>query len=985
MEASIPWTEAGWPDNMTLRLISTRVALAAILAFSQKPGLALGADTVTSSTPPLKTRSVFFTDQHRRLAHDNVRDHNWAAEFRDLMTALAEPWMKYSDNELSDIMFGPAIPRSWMVYSDGKCPACKADVPMYTWIIDAFKHPWKVQCPHCKEFFPKNDFQAFYKSGLNQHEIFEPQRADRKLLFNAEHPDADDPLHTFGVDDGTGFVQGKDRWRFIGTYLIYGQWKQLIVGGVRNLAAAYVVTEDIKYAHKAGILLDRVADIYPTFDFSTQGFVYEKQGAAGYVSAWHDACQEIYDLTLAYDQIFDAISRDEPLHKFLAEKSAQRKLTNRKTTFTEIQRNIEERIFRDTLGNPAKIHSNFPRREVAQAVIKTTLDWPASREEVYAELEKVIQKSVAVDGTTGEKGLTGYACFTLHGLATMLQLYDTLDPDFLRQAMERNPPLKKTFRFHIDTWCFGQYYPLVGDCGEFAQRISHYVAIPFPDLRPKKSDASSGRKGNNPGDSVASAPSLVSMHGLFWKLYKLTNDESYAQVLHLANRKSTSGLPRDPFVRDPQEAQRTVAEIVQRRGTLPQSGSVNEQEWHLAILKSRRQKDPRAIWLHYDSGSKRNHAHFDGMNLGLFAKGLDLMPDFGYPPVQYGGWSSPRAAWYKRTVAHNTVAIEGNNHAIADGRTTLFADGETLQAVRATCPEMAGSRQFERTAALVNVSESDCYVVDVFRVEGGTSHTKFMQSHFGSVTPSGLDLKPAPEYGHGSIMRNMQSDKSPQTGWQVDWKVEDKHHYLPREKQVRVRYTDFTSGAEAMLGEGWVSVGGYNARGEAWIPRVMTHRTAAHAPLSSTFVSIIEPYETSAPIRSARRLPLTADDGKEFSDQNVALELTMRNGQKELFVAMDSENALGSEPSLKTSAAHVKESGLVTNAELCHLRLDADGKVNHIALCRATQLSFPSLVLKLRQPEELTEIALRGNQATIISGKPDNILEFSLDGKSVAR
>ena len=31
------------------------------------------------------------------------------------------------------------------------------------------------------------------------------------------------------------------------------------------------------------------------------------------------------------------------------------------------------------------------------------------------------------------------------------------------------------------------------------------------------------------------------------------------------------------------------------------------------------------------------------MNLGLFARGLDLMPDLGYPPVQFGGWDSPRA------------------------------------------------------------------------------------------------------------------------------------------------------------------------------------------------------------------------------------------------------------------------------------------------------------------------------------------------------
>ncbi len=35
-----------------------------------------------------------------------------------------------------------------------------------------------------------------------------------------------------------------------------------------------------------------MADLYPSFDFGTQGVVYEQKGAAGYVSTWHDACEE---------------------------------------------------------------------------------------------------------------------------------------------------------------------------------------------------------------------------------------------------------------------------------------------------------------------------------------------------------------------------------------------------------------------------------------------------------------------------------------------------------------------------------------------------------------------------------------------------------------------------------------------------------------------------------------------------------------------
>jgi len=118
-------------------------------------------------------------------------------------------------------------------------------------------------CPHCRELFPKNDFEKFYRSGLDERNVFDPNRADRSLLFNAEHPDPADPLHKFAVDDGEGYVDGEKRWRFIGAYLIYGQWKKAIVDGIISLSAAYAVTGDKAYAHRAGVLFDRVADLYP--------------------------------------------------------------------------------------------------------------------------------------------------------------------------------------------------------------------------------------------------------------------------------------------------------------------------------------------------------------------------------------------------------------------------------------------------------------------------------------------------------------------------------------------------------------------------------------------------------------------------------------------------------------------------------------------------------------------------------------------------
>src|ERR1019366_7236077 len=128
------------------------------------------------------------------------------------------------------------------------------------------------------------------------------------------------------------------------------------------------------------------------------------------------------------------------------------------------------------------------------------------------------------------------------------------------------------------------------------------------------------------------------------------------------------------------------------------------------------------------------HGHADGLTIGLFAKGLDLLPDFGYPPVQYGGWTAPRAVWYTQTAAHNTVAVDGKNHRAGSGKTTLWFEGSQFRVVRASAKKLIGGQRFERTLALVDISPANSYVVDVLRVSAGREHTRFLHGHFGRMT-----------------------------------------------------------------------------------------------------------------------------------------------------------------------------------------------------------------------------------------------------------
>ena len=293
----------------------------AFLALAGPAGWASLGEKTTAV--PTKKSSVFYANKRVQKARENIARYPWAAAMRRQIVEKAAPWMEFSDDELWAHVFGSTISRSHMVWSKGHCPTCKKSVTMYSWKHDPLRRPWKVWCPKCGAVFPTNDFRKFYRSGLDEHGIFDPKLADRSLLYNEAHPDPNDPLHGFGVDDGEGYVDGDKRWRFIGWYLNFAHWSVLIHDGIVNLSAAYVLTGDPAYAHKAGILLDRLADVWPDFDYRTQGYVYERHKGGGSIRYSIDNCMQVRAMAFAYDQIFEGLKADKKLVPFLAAKAKQ--------------------------------------------------------------------------------------------------------------------------------------------------------------------------------------------------------------------------------------------------------------------------------------------------------------------------------------------------------------------------------------------------------------------------------------------------------------------------------------------------------------------------------------------------------------------------------------------------------------------------------------------------------------------------------------
>ena len=828
-------------------------------------------------------------------------------------------------------------------------------------------------------FFPKNDFYEFYKSGLDEHGVFSPALADRSLLFNLEHPDESDSLRNFGVDDGEGFVQGENRWRFIGAYLVYGQWKKMVLNGIRYLSAAYVLTGDTRYAHQAGILLDRVADLYPDFEYGTQGMVYEFQDlvrANGYVTLWHDACEETRELALAYDMIFDAIRQDTELVNFLKKQAKKYKLANSKNSFLDIQRNIESNILLHPIKNRPRIESNFPKTDMANAIFYSILDWEKNKPRVMKIIDKFITKGTKFDGLSGEKGLEGYSALFVQAMAKFFTLYQHIDAQFLPQMIERYPELRKTFRFHLDTWVNGSYYPKVGDGGVVGKKTDQFVGVRF-----KKQIISEIR---------FSDYSFCSMYSFFWSLFQTTGDTDFVKILFKANGEKVDGLPFDLLEDEPETIQQQISEIIKKSGSKIETGTFNKTGWCLAFLTSGKGENKRTVWLNYGNGG--NHCHADGMNIGLFAFGLDLLPGFGYPPVQFGGWHSDRAIWYRKTASHNTIVADsedqiphigedipedrklGLNPAkkLRQGKTTLWGDGKIVKVIRAkgdTLYQGKTMKQYERTVALIDLSEEQFYVVDIFRVVGGKEHVKYFHGYFGEIATEGLNLQPIKlNLGERVLIEDIAGDSHPAPGWKAIWKIDNYYGYLPDGKNVYLQYTDFTPDVTAAKGKAWVAFGFDNSK-EAFLPSLVIKRTGENE-LSSTFVGILEAFEKSSAIRKIRRLKITDGNGDVYNQMNVALEIELIDGKKQLIVAMDAENVNCAAPSFQeTRHAVVPDWGLETDAEFALFTRNKSGEIEYFSLANGSRASVANLKFHLPDEADFMEAKVSGKKVERIFGR----------------
>lgn len=900
--------------------------------------MTLGISIIASAgndekTPMYKTRSILYPANYAEIIRKNAKEE-WAKPIYDRIMKDVAPYENLSYDELWEMMFPHTIQkRELMVSAYGNCPVCHEPNQIYAWLSDPVTYPWKMQCPHCLELFPKNDFKAFYDSGIDPVTgIYQRELADESLLYNGEckaaGPDSNgnckhgNPYDHCGfcVDDGTGYlgtdINGKPyRWYFIGCYLYRGQWMMYVLDSINCLAGAYMVTGEVEYARKAAIVIDRIADLYPDFNYKTQGLVYEKNTSDGYVTYSIDSISDSRFLAEAYDMIFDGIKGDRILVDFLSGKAKQYpEGIAPKDTFEDVQRNIEERILLESINHPAKLHSNYPRVDIGIAIMKCVLDLPGAKESVEEVLGGIIKTNTGVDGLSGEKGLTNYSAFAVQAIAPMIAKFTAIDENLLANLLKKYPSLYDTYRFYADLWYDGERYPHQGDGGWYGEKNLLYGAV------------TTSQQGIKALWELALSPSLYSY---LWDLYKITGDTMFVKIMYINNGRKVDGLPHDIMRDDSAEIQREIAEIIAREGTEFYSGNVNKQNWGIAMLRSNEQNSGPAVWLNYQSVGP--HGHYDALNLGMFAYGFDLMPDQGYPPVGYeGAWGSPQALFNIETWSHNHVVVNKRNENPSLGKTTLWADGKVFSAIRVDQERAYGATsRYERTVALIDIDGKNAYALDLFRVSGGSEHIKLMASMPGKVTTTGLNLNPAAFLSDlknlAPLVSNEKTDANPAVGFTVDWNVEDlpEPYNYNNGTDVHLKYTDLTTDVTVNIFDAWTNYGNYNTATEETITtRLAVIRTGTD--LESTFLGIIEPYKGTSNIAEIKRLTLTDENGNVLPDTYAAVEVTLANGCTDIIVAAD--------PLLFKDGDVMIVGDIKVSSELAFLRFTPDNELKRVAV-----------------------------------------------------
>lgn len=871
------------------RTILRGAALAgAAVALPTTPAAATPTSTSSPlAADPVKTGSTIYTSERVQAARANVASYAWAQQIRDTAVTAAAKLLGKGDEWIWSAVTTQGLPRSYAVNQTLGSPITGTEIYQYgnyPWLADPYGRPWKMVDPSSDYVFPTNDFWSFYASGLDEHGNFDRSRGNPEFLVNTLYPERGPD---WGVEDGFGWIDAAgNKWTFAAYYNHWFNWygPTAVLAHIAHLRDSYLLTGDLKYAHAGLVLLDRVADVYPSMDtkpYRREDGYLHSDGLTGLGkvigSIWETGLAR--EFIAAYDAFFPAIATgdDAGVVPFLNAQATKYGLPP-KDSPAAIRANIETGVLRpiEPAVRAAKIRGNFGMHQQTLAMAAVVLDDPAvspawidfvlqpggfintpTRQEITGgDMVATLVNDIDRDGN-GNEAAPGYNDLWIDkvkGVADVLAGYSRYPTADLYQ----HPKFQMMFRARLAPVMLNRYIPPIGDTG----------ATGKPGLLSDASD-----------------------HVLAFERFGRTED---AQAAYLLNGNKTDGLYGDLYSTDVEGTAAAIKKAVGAAGPL-NLGSVNHTGFGYAALRDA----GRSASIYY--GRNTGHGHKDTLNLGLWAFGVDLLPDLGYP--EFADRSNRRAEWNGNTIAHNTVVVDEKPqlNQVA-GRPQGFADGRDVKLTDLAAPAVYSQTSlYRRATALVRVDSQNSYAVDVFRVAGGSKHHLSFHAAEGTVTTTGLDLvaQPTGTYAGPTVpqppdtapartnasgfdwLGNVSRASSPASGFSIDYQVKDTWDVHPTDPDLHLRATFLADFEEVALADG---VPPRNKPGNPKSLRYLIGRRSGTA-LASQFVTVIEPYVGTPLIKSVSPLEVTSDDGEFAPHEVTALRVELHNGRVDYIVS----------------------------------------------------------------------------------------------------
>ncbi|MBP3633353.1 MAG: Ig-like domain-containing protein, partial [Oscillospiraceae bacterium] len=878
--------------------------------------------TVTSG----KSEPSLYTYAEREAAQENVSKYSWAWNMKEEAVNEADYYVEHLDL-LYDMWIREGLPRNARVgyeYEDNYiyCRYCGTDLASidghYPWIVDVIGNPWKITCPICERDFPSNDFESYYKSGLDAQGYFHEELADEAYLVNELYPEMGEG---WGVDDGWGYTDENGTATYIAYYVhcIFrplGDCAPYAMTNILNtLTNAYLYTGDETYGSAGAILLNRMADIYPEYDLN-QYDIAMWQGSDGgsgngkLVGRIWEADDIGPALAKAADAFWPCMDNPDVI-EYLKSRAAFKGVAPEEITPQYLRNEIDEDILLQIKNSceTQQMIGNFGMEQASMAYAAVALDrMPETKEMIewiYAPsfLSGFGRESVNTGG-----GVMNYLVNLVDrdGMGDEVSyLYNSLLPVDLMgmaQALDgydkvENADLWENQKFVAFTWSLFR----LTVCGNMMTQVGEAGGV----------------------QSQGWPINFDTMVEAFVK----TGNADIARAVYAANGNTAEGIHADIFTKDPETGIRNRIEaIIREEGEWNHNNSDMMAGFGIAIL---REGPERFLgkhenghlysdyWMYFGRTAGNGHEKSDALAIDLEAFGIGLSSTLGYPLVVSAG-SYEREQWIRNTVSHNTVVVNdiGQSEMLWGGHPMHFADDDRAKIIDVDASDAYPETDiYRRTLVTVQAPNGVDYAVDFFRILGGSEHVySFHGATMEDPATTGLTLMEQPmgtyagpdipygtwnKYGHADInasrgsgyswLDDVSRDADPESTFTVDWEIEDFHSRLSTTAGVHLKLHMLSEEpmTEVALANGHPPRNGDNPE---HVEYLLARRSGMDG-MDTLFTTVIEPYQHDSYIRAAQLVDVELTAGTQTAaDRAAAMKITLESGRTDYVIYATNPN-----------------------------------------------------------------------------------------------